>query len=102
MKKTKKTAVKKHRNWLIALLFLAGLIIILSLGNRGFIRQIKLERETDKLRREILAEKQEIDRLEKEKEKLNTPEYKEKIAREEYGMAKKNEKVFLVVPEKEK
>ena len=36
--------------------------------------------------------------MEEEKEKLNDPEYIEKIAREKYGMAKEKEKVYRVVP----
>ena len=45
---------------------------------------------------ETLEEQKTI--LEEEKERLNDPEYIEKIAREKYGMAKEGEDVYRVVP----
>jgi len=90
------------RGWLWALLFLIILLIILSVGKRGFIQQLKLEKKTDELRENLETQKDEISRLEEEKAKLQTPEYKEKVAREKYGMAKENEKVYDVVPKEKK
>ena len=52
----------------------------------------QLEQDIDSLQREEKA-------LESEKKNLDDPGYIEEIAREEYGMAKKNEKVYKVVPE---
>lgn len=100
-KKTKKQQ-RRRSGWILALIFLAVLLIILSIGKRGFIKQIQLEQSTDTLRKDIREEKEDITRLEKEKEKLATPEYQDKVAREEYGMAKKDEKVLHVVPAEKK
>jgi cell division protein FtsL len=91
---------KSHKfHWLVGVLFLVTLIILLSIGRRGFYRQFLIAQEKKRLEREIVALKEELKRLEEEIEKLKDPEYVEKIAREKYGMAKKNEKVYRVVPQ---
>ena len=98
----KKTAVKrKRRMWLFALLSILMLLLLLSTGKRGFIQQIRLRQERRRLEKEIEALQEEIKQLEEEKEKLNDPEHIEQIARKKYGMAKKNEKVYQVVPKEE-
>ncbi|MBN2415601.1 septum formation initiator family protein [bacterium] len=102
MKTTRNKQQRRRSGWILALIFLAVLLVIFSLGKRGFIRQVQLEQSTENLRKEIRQEKEEITRLEKEKEDLATPEYQEKVAREEYGMAKKDEKILYVVPEEKK
>lgn len=99
-KKTKKKAARRSKGWLIGLVVLLALAILLSLGKRGFIQQIRSEKARDTLAREIQSLEQEKARLEEEKENLKTPEYTEKVAREKYGMAKKNEKVYQIVPQK--
>ena len=93
---------KKRRGWIFGFIVLLTLLILLSIGKRGFIQQIRIKQEQQKLKQEIaeLKEKKEI--LEKEKEKLDDPEHIEKVAREKYGMAKKNEKVYHVVPKDKK
>jgi len=78
------------------------LLLILSVGKRGFIQQFRIRQERERLRHEIDSLQVSKKLLEEEKENLNDPEQIEKIAREEYGMAKKNEKVYRVVPKQEK
>ena len=78
------------------------LAVVLSLGKRGFIQQIRLERSKKALAQEIEILEKEKAALEAEKDTLQTPEYTEKIAREKYGMAKKDEKVYEVVPKQDK
>ena len=85
----------------IALCFIT-LLLLLSVGKRGFIQQYRVRQKRDRLKQEIEALQAEKKRLEEEKKKLSDPEQIEKIAREEYGMAKKNEKVYRVVPKQEK
>jgi len=93
---------RKTFSWLLTFLFLLLLLIVLSTGKRGIFQLVKVKQKTNNLRLEIEAEKKKISHLNEEKEKFKTPEYKEKVARENYGMAKKNEKVYYVVPKEKK
>ena len=115
-KKSKKTQTNKTGKLLFLLIFTA-IILLFSLGKRGFIQHIKLRLEQKRLKKEIEALKLQKEDLEKEKELLNEinadlwhtekellnkPEYIEKTAREEYKMAKKGEKIYIIVPDKKK
>ena len=93
---------KKKWGWLLGFLLLLTIGLILSTGKRGFIQQIRINYKKKQLTKEIEMLQKEKERLEEEIEKLKTPEYTEKIAREKYGMAKKKEKVYHVVPEEKK
>jgi cell division protein FtsB len=93
---------KKRRTWLVGFLLFLTLLLLLSTDNRGFIRQIRVNQEKKRLENEIESLQKEIAELEEKTENLKTPEYTEKIAREKYGMAKKDEKVYRVVPEEKK
>ena len=53
--------------------------------------------EMKELQQKIKYEEGITEELNKEKEKINTDEYIEKIAREKLGMVKKNEKIFYDV-----
>lgn len=86
---------------LILLSFLT-LLLLLSIGKRGFIQQIQVYREKKRLEMKIEALQEEKKVLAEKKEKLNDPEHIEKIAREQYGMAKDKEKVYRVVPKEKK
>ena len=92
---------KNSKRWLFGFLGVLALTVFLSLGKRGFIAQIRVRQEKKRLQRTIEALENRKEALEEEMEKLDDPEYIEKIAREEYGMAKKNEKVYRVVPKEE-
>ena len=52
-------------------------------------------KEIQQLYRQVDVEKAETDRLNKELESVNNPEYLEKMAREKLGMVKPNERVFV-------
>lgn len=95
MKRTKR---KNRRYWIFGILAFLALIIVLSVGKRGFLQQIRVYRAKRQLQREIERLEERKRALEEEKQKLDDPEYIEKIAREEYGMAKEKEKVYNVVP----
>ena len=96
----KKSIKRRRRRWIFSFIVLLILLFFLSIGKRGFIQHIRIKSEQHRLKREIVSLEKEKERLEEEKKKLNDPEHIEKIAREKYGMAKKNEKVYHVVPEK--
>ena len=97
-----KRSFSKNRNkWLVGFLSILALTLLLSLGKRGFIAQIRARQEKKRLIQSIEALEEKRKTLQQEKVKLDDPEYIERIAREEYGMAKKNEKVYRVVPKEE-
>ena len=89
---------KKGHVWLLGFLILVTLFLIFASGKRGFLQQVRVNRRKKQLEKEILLLQAEKERLEKEKEDLDSPEKIEKIAREKYGMAKEGEKVYRVVP----
>ena len=93
------TVKKKRRGGILILLLFFSLLLILSVGKRGFIQQYRVRQERKRLEVELESLNKEKEKLEEEIEKLDDPEYIEKVAREEYGMAKENEKVYRVVPQ---
>lgn len=98
---TRKKNKKRRAGWIIFLLSLLFVLFLLSTGKRGFIQQIRIHRQQQNLKNDINALKEEEEQLKTEEEKLDDPEYIEEIAREEYGMAKEDEKVYKVVPGEE-
>lgn len=88
------------RAWILPFIGFLALLFILSTGKRGFIQQIRVRREHVRIEKEMKRLQAIIQQMEEEKKKLNEPAVIEKIAREQYGMAKKNEKVLHVVPKK--
>ncbi len=93
---------RRRSVWLFTLIGFLALLILLSTGKRGFLQQVRIQRE----RIRIEKEKQQLEaskrQLEEEKKRLNDSTEVERIAREQYGMAKKNEKVLHVVPKEGK
>ena len=94
----RQTSKRKKRVWILGCLLLLTLVLIFSMGKRGFIQQIRIKQEKKQLQEEIEELEAQKLLLEAEKEKLDDPEYIEKIAREKYGMARENEDVYRVVP----
>lgn len=88
----------KRRVLVLGTLAVAGLLLLFTSGKRGFLQQFKVHRKKAVLEKEIGALNQEKKRLTSEKESLDSLETIERIAREKYGMAKENEKVYRVVP----
>ncbi|MBN1895134.1 septum formation initiator family protein [bacterium] len=93
---------KKRGMGILAVSAFLILLFLLSTGNRGFIRQFRAWHNRTKLRKEIEILRGVCMDLEEEKKKLEDPEVIERIAREKFGMARKNEKVYRVVPEDDK
>jgi cell division protein FtsB len=89
---------RKRRVWVLPFLALLALLFLLSTGKRGFLQQIRVRRDRARIEQEIQRLEVLKKQLEEEKKKLADPAVVEKIAREQYGMAKKNEKVLHVVP----
>jgi len=89
---------KGNRKRFLILMIFIGFLALLMPGKRGFLNQIRMRLKQRQLAKEIKELKETKERLEDKKEMLQEPETIEKIAREEYGMAKKDEKVYRVVP----
>jgi len=85
----------------IFLLLIAGAVIAAFLFNeRGLISWYKYSMERERIESELDSLHALESTLRAEIEKLKfAPEYLEKLAREKYGMAKKGEKVYKVIPE---
>lgn len=87
----------------VFLLLIAGGVIAAFLFNeRGLISWYKYNMERERIESELdsLRAVESVLRAEIEKLKF-APEYLEKLAREKYGMAKKGEKVYKVIPEED-
>ena len=79
---------------LMALLVIAALWIIFAPGS-GVVTYIGKQSELKKLQKETTQIEQQIDRLQKDIDRLhNDPAYLEKVARKDFGLLKKNEKVY--------
>ncbi len=95
---TNRSSKRKRKARILGFLLLLALLLFLSTRKRGFIQQIRIKMERERLNKEIETLEEQKAVLEEEKEKLNDPETIEKIAREKYGMAKEGEDVYQVVP----
>tara|TARA_B110000116_G_scaffold261354_1_gene265474 strand:- start:117 stop:473 length:357 start_codon:yes stop_codon:yes gene_type:complete len=100
-KKAYKTDIQKR---IIRTIFLIGafsLLIIFFFGDHGLHQLYTLKKERGQIQKQINTLRQEKIKLEKEKIKLETDyKYIEELAREKYRMAKKGEKVFKVIDQK--
>ena len=91
---------KKRRRWIIAVGISVFLIMFVS-GNYGLYRLIQIDMEQSELQDEIELLQEEQLELEEVRKKLTSDlDYIEKIAREKYGMIRKGERVFIVMPDK--
>lgn len=93
--------IKRFHLRYLAIIFIV--IIGFSLvGENGFIALYRTHKQINFLENEINNSNNVIDSLKNEIERLkNDTSFIEKIAREKYGMAKKNEKIIKFVEEKE-
>ncbi len=95
---TKRKKKKVELSVFIPRVIFCGLILYLLIvfvsQQFDFARLSKKEKEYDK---EIAQAQQENKELEAEREAATTPEYIERVAREQLGLAKPDEKVFVDV-----
>jgi cell division protein FtsL len=94
---------QKHRRrvWLACMSMLA-LLFLLSVGKRGCYEQARVQVEKKRIETEIATLEKDTAAAAAEKKKLEDPAEVEKLAREKYGMSKKDEKVYRVVPREKK
>lgn len=97
MRKIKKSKINKNR--FIPFIFFVVSTVILIIMLTQYIHQknmIKdLKSNTSILKNKSTELQQEIDKLTKEIEEVNSLEYIEKKAREDLGMIKKGEKIYV-------
>ena len=92
---TQKTIFKKRI--LISIFFLLGLTLLVF-NDMGLMKYFQLKKQNEKLVEEIDIIRNERKKISQKINKLeNDLEYIEKIAREEFRMAKKGEKVFRII-----
>ena len=100
-KKTNSSDVQKRIIKTILLIGALSLVIIFFLGDHGLYQLYTLKKERAKIQSQINTLRKEKIELENEKIKLQTDyKYIEELAREKYRMAKKGEKVFKVIDQK--
>lgn len=88
---------------LFALCYLAALFLLGFFGDRGFIRGFQLLREKRFVENNILRLKEENRRLEQMlKEFASNPRIAERKAREDLGLVRANELVYLFVSEEKR
>lgn len=78
-----------------------GITLMIFVDDQGLITFYRTWRQMQQVRREIRNSRAAIDSLTREAERLrNDTAYIERIAREKYGMAGKDEKMFKFIEEK--
>ena len=86
----------------ILLIGAISLVIIFFFGDHGLYQLYTLKKERAQIQNQINTLRKEKIELENEKIKLQTDyKYIEELAREKYRMAKKGEKVFKVIDQKQ-
>jgi len=90
---------KSKKYQLIVFLFFIFVAIVVIFSDYGIIKRSSLERQSTKLQEEIILQKQITDSIQIAIDKLKNDTFEiEKIAREKYGMSKKNEEVYYINP----
>ncbi|CAN5466045.1 hypothetical protein BH10BAC5_BH10BAC5_11980 [soil metagenome] len=89
--------IKYNFKAVLIVIFILGMLVFASLGNKGLISRFRMEGEKKKLEEQIKAENQKTKDLQKEIDDLKTSDKKiEQVAREKYGMTKENEKIYKI------
>ena len=100
-KHTNRPDLQKRIIKTILLLGALSLLIIFFFGDHGLYQLYTLKKERAQIQDQINTLRKEKIELENEKIKLQTDyKYIEELAREKYRMAKKGEKVFKVIDQK--
>ncbi len=97
MRKRDKMSRRKKRKR-ISLLGLGVSAAVLMMISKAFIMQPEINRNNDKIEKlqsAIEYEKVRAEEVENLQDKVNTDEYIEKVAREQLGLVKENEKIFI-------
>lgn len=103
MRRVRKSKINKKK-FVPFIFFIATTIILIVLISQYILQRNminELKSNTSILKNQSTELQQEIDRLTKQIEEVNTLEYIEKKAREDLGMIKKGEKIYVDETDKE-
>jgi len=99
----RKASRKRKIVWIAVSFLVLFFFLFIFGGNYGLINMLKLTKEKKALLKDIEALEKQGKELKKNIEKLKSDKKEvERIARENYGMAKKGEKVFKFVKPRDK
>lgn len=88
---------KYHKVMLFFIFLFAGVAAYSIFSDKGLLTRMKLNKEKEKIIKQVEEEKRKQDSLKKEIEQLNTSDKKiERIAREKYGMTKEGEIIYKI------
>jgi len=91
---------KNKKYQIIILLFCIFVAVVIIFSDYGFIKRMSLEMKSTELQKEIISQKQITDSMQIAIDKLKNDTLEiERIAREKYGMSKKNEDVYYIKSE---
>jgi len=91
------------KRWLLLLLVLGALVFAVEAGEYSTPQWLSLRSREREMRAEVAALAREVDSLTRYKKLVETdPLTQERIAREQYGMLRKGEIEFTVVPPEQK
>lgn len=91
------------KRWLFLLLVVGALIFAVEAGEYSTPQWLSLRSRENEMRAEVAVLAREVDSLTRYKKLVDTdPATQEQIAREQYGMLRKGEIEFTVVPLEEK
>jgi cell division protein FtsB len=91
------------KRWLLLLLVLGALVFAVEAGEYSTPQWLSLRTREREMRAEVAALAREVDSLTRYKKLVETdPLTQERIAREQYGMLRKGEIEFTVVPPEQK
>ena len=88
---------KKRRITVSAAVVLLVVIVLLVQGAMKQPEIIRNKERIDDLKGQVQSHQEKLDDLEKLSEKVDTDEYIEKVAREQLGLVKENEIIFIDV-----
>jgi cell division protein FtsB len=92
-------SIFKKKYQFIILLLCVFVAIIMIFSDYGIIKRMSLEMQSNELQKEIMQQKQITDSMQIAIDRLRNDTVEiERIAREKYGMSKKNEDVYYIKP----
>jgi cell division protein FtsB len=87
-----------RRKITLAALAAVPVLLIFTFGNRGILKRVELEMESDRLYEQLSAERSLGDSLRTEIERMKSDSgVVEQLARERYGMVRSGETIYRVI-----
>ncbi len=91
----KKPKIKLNANFFIVLATVIACSVCVVKGIKYYSPYFAYERKIEEIKKEKEYEEQKIKEIDENSKNMETDEYKEKIARENLGMMKKDEVMFV-------